>query len=95
MYCLCLVWYSYCGVRDPSWSEIRHFVEFLNLQLHSSERSYFTDPEFVGDVIAGFKSFVVKFMIRMSRVSLYLCESHLPNLMILLTLGFFYFVSER
>ena len=58
----------YCGVRDPSWAEIRHFVDFLNLQLHSSERSYFTDPDFVGDVIAGFKSFVVKFMIRMSRV---------------------------
>lgn len=30
----------------------------------------FTDPLFVGDVLAGFKDFVVKFMISMSRVSL-------------------------
>lgn len=66
-----LVFISYCGVKDPSWSEIRHFVKFLDLQLESCENSVFTNPTFVGDVMAGLKSFVVKFMIRMSRVSLY------------------------
>ncbi len=59
-----------CGVNEPSWSEIRHFVKFLDLQLQSCENSVFTNPQFVGDVMAGLKGFVVKFMIRMSRVSL-------------------------
>ena len=58
----------YCGVKDPSWAEIRHFVKFLDLQLQSCERSIFCNEDFVGDVMAGLKSFVVKFMIRMSRV---------------------------
>ena len=58
----------FCGVKDPSWSEIRHFMEFLSLQLKSCEESVYTDPTFVGDVMAGLKGFVVKFMIRMSRV---------------------------
>ncbi|CAI8017205.1 E3 ubiquitin-protein ligase rnf213-alpha [Geodia barretti] len=57
----------FCGIKDPSWAEIRHFVTFLDLQLQSCERSYFTNPEFVGDVMDGFKSFVVRFMIQMSR----------------------------
>ena len=56
-------------MKDPSWAEIRHFVRFLDLQLRSCENSYFTNEEFVGDVLAGFKSFVVNFMTQMSRVS--------------------------
>jgi hypothetical protein len=63
---LCFI--SHCGVNEPSWSEIRHFARFLDLQLQSCEKSVFTDPMLVGDVMAGFKGFVVKFMIRMSRV---------------------------
>ena len=59
--------YSKCGVRDPSWSEVRHFVEFFNIQLQSCEDSVFCDEMFVGDVMSGLKGFVVKFMIRMSR----------------------------
>ena len=66
MLCQCLD--SYCGIRDPSWAEIRHFVKFLDLQLQSCESSIFCNEDFVGDVMAGLKSFVVKFMIRMSRV---------------------------
>ena len=60
---------SYCGVEDPSWAEVRHFVKFLDLQLQACEHSYFCDEKFVEDVMRGFKSFVVKFMIRMSTVS--------------------------
>ena len=56
-------------MKDPSWSEIRHFVKFLDLQLQSCEESVFTTPALIGDVMAGLKGFVVKFMIRMSRVS--------------------------
>ena len=69
MFILCTS--SYCGVKDPSWAEIRHFVAFLDLQLQSCEQSCFCDEKFVGDIIRGFKTFVVKFMIRMSRVSIY------------------------
>ena len=59
-------------MKDPSWGEIKHFVRFLDLQLQSCENSYFTNEDFVGDVLAGFKSFVVKFMTQMSRVSVML-----------------------
>lgn len=57
---------------SPNWSEIRHFVKFLDLQLESCESSAFTNVDLVGDVMKGMKGFVVKFMIRMSRVSFYL-----------------------
>ncbi len=63
--------FSHCGVKDPSWAEIRHFVQFLDLQLESCENSVFTDSNLVGDIMAGLKGFVVKFMIRMSRVRHY------------------------
>ena len=43
-------------------------MKFLDLQLQSCEDSVFTDTQFVGDIMAGLKGFVVKFMIRMSRV---------------------------
>ena len=61
---------SCCGVVNPSWSEVHHFVRFLDLQLKSCEESVFCDETLVGDIVAGLKSFVVKFMIRMSRVRL-------------------------
>ena len=53
---------------NPSWLEIKHFVTFLNRQLDSCEQSVFCDDSLVGDVLKGLKSFVVKFMIRMSKV---------------------------
>ena len=46
---------------------MRHFIEFLDIQLKSCEESVFCDEMFIGDVMSGLKSFVVKFMIRMSR----------------------------
>ena len=59
-----------CGVKDPSWSELKHFVEFLNIQLRSCENSIFFNEDIVGDVMSGLKTFVVRFMIRMSKVCL-------------------------
>ena len=82
------VFFRFCGIKDPSWAEIRHFVTFLDLQLQSCERSYFTNPEFVQDVMDGFKSFVVRFMIQMSRVRTFLSENIcLMGLWVFLTLG--------
>jgi hypothetical protein len=59
-----------CGVEDPTWSEIHHFAKFLSLQLEACEESVFCQEVFVGDTMPGFKGFVVKFMISMSRVSI-------------------------
>ena len=39
----------------------------MDIQLKSCEESVFCDEMFIGDVMSGLKSFVVKFMIRMSR----------------------------
>ena len=57
-------------MNDPSWAQISHFVTFLNIQLSLCEKSVFCNPDFVGDVLVGFKTFVVKFMIRMSQVKI-------------------------
>nr|DBA30609.1 TPA: hypothetical protein GDO54_006568 [Pyxicephalus adspersus] len=57
----------YCGIVDPSWSELRNFAWFLNLQLRDCESSVFCNHEFVGDTLQGFKNFVVNFMILMAK----------------------------
>ena len=59
----------HCGLRDPSWSELDHFIRFLAVQLHSCEQSVYCNESIVGDTLSGMKSFVVKFMVRMSKVS--------------------------
>ncbi|XP_048466706.1 E3 ubiquitin-protein ligase rnf213-alpha-like [Rhincodon typus] len=58
---------QYCGLRDPSWAELRNFTWFLNLQLKSCEQSVFCKPLFVGDTLIGFKNFIVEFMILMAQ----------------------------
>ncbi|XP_063296796.1 E3 ubiquitin-protein ligase RNF213-like [Pelobates fuscus] len=57
----------YCGIMDPSWSELRNFTWFLNLQLKDCESSIFCNHELVGDTLQGFKNFVVNFMILMAK----------------------------
>ncbi|NXP06002.1 RN213 ligase, partial [Thinocorus orbignyianus] len=44
----------HCGITDPSWSELRNFTWFLNIQLKDCESSVFCDPEFVQDTLQGF-----------------------------------------
>lgn len=56
-----------CGLKDPSWAELKHFTWFLNLQLKDCESSGFCNPDFFGDTLRGFKGFIVKFMIHMAR----------------------------
>uniref|UniRef100_A0A674JMV9 RING-type E3 ubiquitin transferase n=1 Tax=Terrapene triunguis TaxID=2587831 RepID=A0A674JMV9_9SAUR len=57
----------HCGVIDPTWSELRNFAWFLNVQLRDCEASVFCNPAFVQDALQGFKNFVVTFMILMAR----------------------------
>ncbi|XP_039082113.1 E3 ubiquitin-protein ligase RNF213 isoform X2 [Hyaena hyaena] len=57
----------YCGVINPSWSELRNFAGFLNYQLRDCEASLFCNPTITGDTLRGFKNFVVTFMIFMAR----------------------------
>ena len=59
---------SECGVKDPSWMELNHFVQFLDIQLSSCEKSAFCNEDVVGDIMSGLKTFVVTFMVRMSKV---------------------------
>ena len=58
---------------DPSWRELSHFIQFLNVQLEACEHSIYCDEALAADFttgVTGFKTFVVKFMIMMSVVSL-------------------------
>jgi len=55
-------------VKDPSWSELYHFVSFLNRQLQDFETSAFCSP-LLKDDLPRFYNFVLDFMIQMSRVS--------------------------
>uniref|UniRef100_A0A674BCY9 RING-type E3 ubiquitin transferase n=1 Tax=Salmo trutta TaxID=8032 RepID=A0A674BCY9_SALTR len=57
----------YCGIKDPSWAELRNFTWFLNLQLRDCETSVFCDASITGDTLQGFKNFVVEFMILMAK----------------------------
>lgn len=57
----------YCGVSDPSWAELTNFVWFLNLQLKDCETSVFCNAAVTGDLLTGFKTFVVDFMILMAK----------------------------
>ena len=57
--------FSRCGVVDPSWMELKHFLNFLNTQFKDCEKSIFCNVA----ELPGFKAFVVKFMLKMSEVS--------------------------
>ncbi|AWP18160.1 putative E3 ubiquitin-protein ligase RNF213-like [Scophthalmus maximus] len=57
----------YCGMKDPSWAELKNFSWFLNVQLKDCENSVFCDPDFLADQLPGFKGFIVNFMILMAR----------------------------
>ena len=63
--------FRYCGILDPSWAELHHFANFLNVQLDDCEKSVFWDNSLVGDKLKGFKKFLVCSMIEMSRVRSY------------------------
>lgn len=57
----------HCGITDPSWAELRNFAWFLNLQLQDCENSDFCKAALTGDILTGFKTFVVDFMILMAK----------------------------
>ena len=84
-------------MRDPSWVELNHFLKFLNIQLETCEQSIFCNEDIVGDVMSGLKTFVVKFMIRMSKV-FELCVRALcvhVCLCMCLYAGFCHIITER
>ncbi|KAK3585578.1 hypothetical protein CHS0354_036765 [Potamilus streckersoni] len=57
---------KHCGVPDPSWAELHHFVWFFNTQLRDFEKSSFCS-EAVAEDLPGFSRFVLRFLIQMSR----------------------------
>ena len=59
---------KFCPLKsNPSWAELVHFASFLNAQLEISERSIFCDINIMGEDLPGIKSFVVRFLIQMSK----------------------------
>ena len=58
---------SNCGLDNPTWSQLKYFINFLSSQLRDCEKNDFCNPEACGDDLPGFKQFVIKFMILMSR----------------------------
>ena len=71
----CSILFRYCGVEEPSWREIKHFVSFFDNQISDCEGSIFCDRFIVEDALPGFKVFVIKFMLQMSKV--FECLSYL------------------
>ena len=69
-----MVCFRHCGVRNPSWAELNNFVTFLSIQLGDCEYSIFCNQAVIGDALQGFKEFAVRFMIRMSRVCIYVVK---------------------
>ena len=63
-----MYFYRACGVQSPSWLEIRNFVMFLDIQLRLCQNPSFCNDQTLGEEMKGFKGFVVKFMIQMSKV---------------------------
>ena len=62
--------HRHCSINHPSWAELTQFVRFLYVQLNDCQSSIYCDQEFFGKG-TDFKTFVVNFMIRMSRVCYY------------------------
>ncbi|XP_052243691.1 E3 ubiquitin-protein ligase rnf213-alpha-like [Dreissena polymorpha] len=55
-----------CGVKNPSWSELHHFVWFLNTQLVDFEQNAFVGTAAAED-LPGFATFVLRFLMQMSK----------------------------
>lgn len=62
-----IFFFSHCGIKDPSWSELYHFVSFLNRQLEDFEASAFCSIAAQQD-LPGFADFVLTCLLQMSRV---------------------------
>ena len=58
---------KHCGIIYPSWLEVSNFVSFLDKQLSDCDNSDYCRSGIMGQEWKGFRSFVVKFMILMSR----------------------------
>ncbi|KAI5615249.1 E3 ubiquitin-protein ligase rnf213-alpha [Silurus asotus] len=58
--------FHFCDIKNPSWGELRNFTHFLNSQLNKCEKSIFCSSALKED-LTGFKTFVVKFMMTMSK----------------------------
>ena len=56
-----------CRIGQPSWAEVRNFTSFLDKQLSNCDNSDYCQSGIMGKKWKGFKSFVVKFMLHMSR----------------------------
>ena len=58
---------SNCGVDNPSWSELNHFITFFSNQMFACDQSDFYRALSDDRGWEGFKSFIIKYMVNMSR----------------------------
>lgn len=61
---MCLL--THIGIKEPSWMELKHFVDFLNVQLQDYESSDYCLPVLADD-LPGFRQFVLSFLIEMAQ----------------------------
>ena len=59
--------------------ELKHFLNFLDAQFEDCEKSIFCNIACIKNELPGFKAFVVRFMLKMSKVS----QVRLRNLRVL------------
>ena len=62
---ICSAMHASADTINPSWAEVRNFIEFLNAQLYDCENSNFCSME---EVFPGFKKFVGRFAVMMAKV---------------------------
>ena len=58
---------NHCGAIQPSWTEMCNFVSFLDKQLSDCDNSDYCKSGIMGEEWKGFRHFVVRFLILMSR----------------------------
>ena len=58
---------KYCGLENPSWSELSCFIYFLGYQLYSCEQNIYYQTALLEDDWKGFRTFLINMIIPMSR----------------------------
>ena len=61
------LFFRFCPVANPTWAELHYFSSFLDQQLVSTEKSIFCNAALMDADLPGFKSFMVRFLVRMAK----------------------------
>jgi len=56
-----------CGLNNPSWRELAHYIKFLSCQIENLEKNDYFGENFI-DFIPGFRQFAIKSLLQMAKV---------------------------